>query len=72
MWYHLTFAVISISLLGIAAGAIHFYRRYPDSASASRSMSDFSSTAGLGLNLFSIAVALPVVLMSGLFSGKPV
>ena len=68
MWYHLTFAVISISLLGIAAGAIHFYRRYPDSASASRSMSDFSSTAGLGLNLFSIAVALPVVLMSVLIA----
>jgi len=28
MWYHFTFAVISISLLGIAAGAIRCYKRF--------------------------------------------
>jgi len=64
MWYHLTFAVISISLLGIAAGAIHFYRKYPDAGSGDGSIPDFSSTTSLGLNLFSGAVALPIILMS--------
>jgi hypothetical protein len=64
MWYHFTFAVISVALLGIAAGALQCYRRFPPSGAGRRSGEAFSQAVGSGLNLFSVAVALPIGLMT--------
>lgn len=63
MWYHFTFAVISISLLGIAGGAMLFYRRHPKSEPSKVVVEDFWELTSVGLNVFSLAVALPVLLM---------
>ncbi len=63
MWYHFTFAVISISLLGIAAGSMWFYRCYPNSGRGTEVIPNLWEQTSVGLNLFSMAVALPVVLM---------
>ena len=68
MWYHFTFAVISIGLLGIAAGAIHFYRRYSGPTSTQVLNAGFWHTASMGLNLFAISVALPILLMTMLIA----
>jgi hypothetical protein len=62
MWYHFTFAVISIALLGIAAGALHCYRRFGQSGSVSTEA--FGEAIANGLNLFSVAIVLPVVLVT--------
>jgi hypothetical protein len=64
MWYHFTFAVISIALLGIAAGALHCYRRFPQSAWDSGAEGAFSEAVGGGLNLFSVAIVLPLILVT--------
>jgi hypothetical protein len=62
MWYHFTFAVISISLLGIAAGAIRCYMHFRLAASASDGAP--WELISRRLVLLSIFVALPIVLMS--------
>jgi SAM-dependent methyltransferase len=62
MWYHFTFAVISVALLGIAAGALQCYRRFPPSGAGAGAA--FGQAVGGGLNLFSVAVALPIGLMT--------
>jgi Spermine/spermidine synthase domain len=62
MWYHFTFAVISISLLGIAAGAIRCYMRFvPSPATREGVPWDVISQR---LSFLGVSVALPVVLMS--------
>lgn len=63
MWYHFTFAVISIALLGIAAGAMHGYRHFPKLLEAGASAPAFWNAVSTGLNCFSLAVALPILLM---------
>jgi hypothetical protein len=63
MWYHFTFAVISIALLGIAAGAMSCYLRFPPGAQGGGATSAFWQTISAGLNTFSLAVMLPVGLM---------
>jgi hypothetical protein len=63
MWYHFTFAVISISLLGIAAGAMHCYRSMPELTSGDAARAAWRSISS-GLNLFSVAVVLPLALMA--------
>ena len=65
MWYHFTFAVISVSLLGIAVGAMHCYRRVPSLGQSEQnsSRSDFWHAISRGLNLFSLAILLPIALM---------
>ena len=70
MWYHFTFAVISIALLGIAAGALRCYRRFPPCGSGSLSEDAFGKAVGRGLNFFSIAIVLPIALMT-LFLATP-
>jgi spermidine synthase len=62
MWYHFTFAVISIALLGIAAGALHCHRRFPQSSSSRAEA--YREGVASGLNLFSVAIVLPVALMT--------
>jgi spermidine synthase len=64
MWYHFTFAVISLALLGIAAGALRCYRRFPPCGSGSPSAGTFGEAVGDGLNLFSVAIVLPIALMT--------
>ncbi|HEY3067182.1 MAG TPA: hypothetical protein VGL09_15420 [Methylomirabilota bacterium] len=62
MWYHFTFAVISISLLGIAAGAIRCYMHFlPAPATSEGAPWELISRR---LIFFSLSVALPIVLMS--------
>jgi predicted membrane-bound spermidine synthase len=62
MWYHFTFAVISISLLGIAAGAMACHRRC---LSVPQGDDDQSVTIlAKGLTLFSLAMTLPIALMT--------
>ena len=62
MWYHFTFAVISISLLGIAAGAIRCYMRFlPSQQTSEGAPWDVISRR---LSFLGVSVALPVVLMS--------
>jgi len=62
MWYHFTFAVISISLLGIAAGAIRYYTQI---SSRHRDIARESwNVISRQLNFLSIAVVLPAVLMT--------
>jgi hypothetical protein len=62
MWYHFTFAVISIALLGIAAGAMHCYRRFP-AAGEEIVATAFWQALSVGLTLFAITVLLPIALM---------
>ncbi|MEK6237622.1 MAG: hypothetical protein N2C14_23185, partial [Planctomycetales bacterium] len=62
MWYHFTFAVISIGLLGIAAGSMWFYRQH-GSRKDDLAKVDFWDLAGLSLNGFALATALPIGLM---------
>jgi spermidine synthase len=64
MWYHFTFAVISIALLGIAAGALHCYRRFGRSGSNLEPEAAFAEAIGSGLSLFSLALVLPLVLVT--------
>src|SRR5262249_35501316 len=64
MWYHFTFAVISIALLGIAAGALRCYRQFPACGSGGLSEDAFGEAVGGGLNLFSVAIILPIALMA--------
>src|SRR5262249_55222922 len=64
MWYHFTFAVISIALLGIAAGALRCYRQFPACGSGGLSEDAFGEAVGGGLNLFSGAIILPIALMA--------
>src|SRR6516225_12102195 len=59
MWYHFTFAVISVALLGIAAGALRCYRRFPPCGSGNLSEDTVVEAVGGGLNLFSVAIVLP-------------
>ena len=64
MWYHFTFAVISLSLLGIAAGAI---RCYTDAAPSMPSGPGVPwELMSRRLNFFTFAIAPLVLLMSGL------
>jgi hypothetical protein len=63
MWYHFTFAVISIALLGIAAGAMNCYLRFPADSQGSGTTPAFWHAISVGLNLFSLAVMLPIALM---------
>src|SRR5512145_962243 len=62
MWYHFTFAVISVSLLGIAAGAMACHRRFGVGSKFDDDVLWRTLTAKL--TLFSIAVAFPIVLMT--------
>jgi hypothetical protein len=64
MWYHFTFAVISIALLGIAAGALHCHRRFGRSGSDLEPEAAFGEAIGSGLNLLSAAIVLPLVLVT--------
>ena len=60
MWYHFTFAVLSIALLGIAAGSMHCFRWYPRKGADQT----FADVASLAFCLFGVATAMPVVLMT--------
>ena len=62
MWYHFTFAVISISLLGIAAGAVRCYMHFVPAASTSDGPP--WEMISRRLTVLSISVALPILLMS--------
>jgi hypothetical protein len=62
MWYHFTFAVISISLLGIAAGAIRCYLHLLSTPLVSEGA--LWELISRRLTFLSISVALPIVLMS--------
>src|SRR5262245_53858695 len=64
MWYHFTFAVISVSLLGIAAGSMFSYRRACQ-VPPPTDMNGFAGPAGGGLVLLALAVLLPVFLLTG-------
>src|SRR5262249_39663894 len=64
MWYHFTFAVISVALLGIAAGALRCDRRFPQCRSGNMSAEAVGEAVGGGLNLFSVAIVLPIALMT--------
>jgi spermidine synthase len=64
MWYHFTFAVISISLLGIAAGAMRCYRRFPTVKTEEEAAAAFRAAVPAGLILFSLAVVFPLALMT--------
>jgi hypothetical protein len=68
MWYHFTFAVISVSLLGIALGAMHCHRRYPRESADAAHPGVLWGIASRWLNIFGLAVALPVCLMTFLVS----
>ncbi|MBI3268304.1 MAG: hypothetical protein HYZ53_04725 [Planctomycetes bacterium] len=64
MWYHFTFAVLSVSLLGIAIGAVRSYVRpvavLPCGAIDARAL---RLALGQGLNLFAVAAAVPLALL---------
>ncbi|MGQ0735127.1 MAG: hypothetical protein ACT4QD_15930, partial [Acidobacteriota bacterium] len=60
MWYHFTFAVISVSLLGIAAGAMQCHRR--GDAPQADEAAHWGAVART-LHLFALAILLPVVVM---------
>jgi SAM-dependent methyltransferase len=62
MWYHFTFAVISISLLGIASGAIRCYTRF--SHQYHEIARDPWNVISRRSTLFSVAVVLPIVLLT--------
>lgn len=62
MWYHFTFAVISVSLLGIAAGAMACHRRC-----LTVPQDDEEQQVGIlanGLSVFAFTVTLPIALMT--------
>lgn len=63
MWYHFTFAVVSISMLGIAAGAMHGYRAFPRIDDDSQNARAFRERIPLALMLLGLSVAVPVALM---------
>ena len=64
MWYHFTFAVISMSLLGIAAGAIRCYTHGSPSIPTGTPVPwNFMSRR---LHFFTLAIAPLVLLLSGL------
>jgi hypothetical protein len=62
MWYHFTFAVISVSLLGIAAGAMACHRRHQSVPQGDDEQS--VTILANGLTLFSLAVTLPIALLT--------
>jgi hypothetical protein len=64
MWYHFTFAVISISLLGIAAGALRCYRRFSAGDTDEELAAAFARTVPAALTTFSVMAALPLALMT--------
>ncbi|HEV3445878.1 MAG TPA: hypothetical protein VG099_14650 [Gemmataceae bacterium] len=64
MWYHFTFAVISISLLGIAAGAMRCHRWFPAVKTEEEAAAAFRATVPAGLILFSVTIVLPLALMT--------
>ena len=63
LWYHFTFAVISISLLGIAAGAVRCYMHFLPAAPTSDGPAPWEMISRR-LTFLSISVALPILLMS--------
>lgn len=62
MWYHFTFAVVSVSMLGIAAGSMWFYLQHGSKSNVEEEV-DFWELSSTGLSLFGFAAAMPVGLM---------